>query len=402
MERIAIIDGVRTPIGNLGGNLKELTALQLSEIVTNEFLKRNPALRDAADEFIWGWCGQTSDAPNIARVVALKCGFPVKTPGFTVMRNCASGIQSIVSAVQEIKCADSKLCIVGGAESMSNIPYTLKDHRFGKRMRNSHLVDALWEGLTDPVCGQIMGRTAENLAAEFQVTREKQDMFAIESHRKAFRATREGKFRQESIPIEVEKRIGDRVVGKDKVVDDEGINVALNAQTLALYPTVFKESGTVTPGNSCAISDGAGVCAITTESVAQKLGIKPLGFIKSYAFAGVDPSLMGIGPAYATPIALEKAGLKFSDIQLVELNEAFAVQVMACQKLWKQTTGFDLPDSILNVNGGAIALGHPVGFTGIRIAVTILREMQRRNFKYGVSTLCVGGGQGAAVVLETV
>jgi acetyl-CoA C-acetyltransferase len=363
--RLAIIDGVRTPIGVLGGALKDLTAQKLGEIAARELLARTKVPPDAIEEVIFGCCGQSSDAPNIARVIALKAGVPKRAPAYTVMRNCASGIQAIVGAAQNLAAGDADVQIVGGTESMSCMPFVSREMRFGQKLRNAALVDTIWEGLTDPVCNQIMGRTAENLVDEFKLTREEQDKLAVESHRRAFRATREGRLKEEIVPVSVPKKVAGREVAPEVVSQDEGINPALNVQMLSLYPAVFKEEGgTVTPGNSCGISDAAGAMLVMSEEHAKSMGLTPLGYVRGYAFAGLEPDRMGLGPAMAVPLALKKAGLALKDIQLVELNEAFAAQVLAVQR----AMGLDM--SIVNVNGGAIALGHPVGFTGIRIVLT--------------------------------
>ena len=257
------------------------------------------------------------------------------------------------------------------------------------------MVDSLWEGLTDPICGQLMGRTAENLVEEFKISREEQDRFAVTSHQKAFRATREGKLKNEIVPVTVTKKAAGRPMPPEVISQDEGPNPALNEQTLALYPPLFKENGTVTAGNACGISDGAAALLLMSRKKAETLSFKEvLGTIRAYAFGGVEPSRMGIGPTIAIPLALKKAGLELKDIQLIELNEAFAAQVIACEKI------LGLNRDILNVNGGSVAIGHPVGMTGARITLTLLHEMKRRNLRYGVASLCVGGGQGAAVVVE--
>jgi acetyl-CoA C-acetyltransferase len=394
MNRLAIIDGVRTPIGQLGGALKDLTAQALGEIVVRELVKRTKIEPAAVDEVVFGCCGQASDAPNIARVIALKAGLPARVTGMTVMRNCASGIQALVSAAQATAAGDAEVQIVGGTESMSSYPFVNRDLRFGRKLTHSTMVDTIWEGLTDPVCNQIMGRTAENLVEEFTIGREEQDAFAAESHRRAFRATREGRLKEEIVPVSVAKKAAGREVAPEIVAQDEGINPALNAQTLALYPAVFKEGGTVTPGNSCGIADGAGAMLVMSETRAKVAGLEPLGYVRSHAMAGLEPERMGLGPAVATPIALKKAGMTMKDVQLVEINEAFAAQVLACRRK------LEFDPATTNVNGGAIALGHPVGFTGIRIVLTLLREMRRRKLNVGLATLCVGGGQGAAVIVE--
>ncbi len=393
-EKVAIVDGVRTPIGALGGALKDLSAQRLGEITIRELLKRTNLNAKETDEVILGCCGQSSDAPNIARVSALMAGIPIDKPSYTVARNCASGIQALVSGCQNVICGDADIQIVGGVESMSNIPFVNRDLRFGRRLTNSALIDSLWEGLTDPVCGQLMGRTAENLVEEFKITRDEQDRYSLESHKKAFRATREGKFREEIIEVAVPKKAAGREVAPDIVREDECINIGLNLQMMSLYPTIFKENGTVTSANSCTISDGACAILLMSEKRARSMGYEPLGFIRSYAFAGLEPSRMGLGPVLAINKALQKAGMSMNDIQLVELNEAFAAQVIACQR------AMNLDMSKVNVNGGAIALGHPVGFTGARLVLTLLREMKRKNLTAGIATLCVGGGQGAAIILQ--
>lgn len=394
-EEIVIVDGVRTPQGLLGGAFRDLAAQKLGETVVRTLLERTKLDAGLVDEVIFGCVGQSSDAPNIARVISLLAGIPKKVPAYTVARNCASGIQAVVNACQNILSNDADVQIAGGTESMSSQPYLSRDMRFGKRLRNSEMVDSLWEGLTDPICGQLMGRTAENLAAEFKISRTDQDQYAALSHQRAFRATREGKFKDEIAPVTVQKKAAGRSMPPEIVSQDEGPNPALNEQTLSLYPSTFMENGTVTPGNACGISDGAAALLIMTRRKATALGFKEmLGTVRSYAFGGVEPERMGIGPTVAIPLALKKAGLSLKEIQLIELNEAFAAQVIACEKV------LGLDRSLMNVNGGAIAIGHPVGTTGTRIILTLLNEMKKRKLRYGLASLCVGGGQGAAVVLE--
>ncbi len=391
---VVIVAGVRTPQGTLGGALRDFTAQKLGEVVVRALIERTKIDPKRIDNVIFGCVSQSSDAPNVARVISLLAGLPKEIPGFTVARNCASGIQAIVSAYQAIRCGESEVVIAGGTECMSAAPYLSRDLRFGKKMKNSMMVDSLWEGLTDPICGQLMGRTAENLAEEFNISRDEQDKFAIESHKKAFKATREGRFKEEIVPVQIEKKVAGKKVGSEPFVQDEGINIALNEQTLKLYPTIFKDNGTVTPGNACPISDGAAAVLMMKESTAKVLKLDILGYIRSYGFAGVEPERMGIGPAHATPVALQRAGLKLEDMQLIEVNEAFAAQYLSVEKK------LGLKRDIVNVNGGAIALGHPVGATGVRITITLLYEMKRRNLRLGLATLCVGGGLGAALVLE--
>ena len=394
MSRIAILDGVRTAQGVLGGVLRTVTAHRLGEIVARGAIEKTGIDVNKIDEVIFGCVGQFSDAPNIARVISLNAGVPIDKISHTVQRNCASGMQAVVDAARTLKLGEADVILAGGTESMSSAPFVSREMRFGQRLRNAQFVDTIMEGLTDPVCNLLMGGTAENLAEEFKITREDQDKFAVKSHQKAFRATREGKFKEEVVPVTVPKKAAGKEVEPDIVTEDEGINVALNEKILALYPTIFKKDGTVTPGNACGINDGAAAMIITTEENAEKLGIEPLGYLVSYGFAGVEPERMGIGPANATPIALDRAGWKLGDVELIEINEAFAAQAMAVGKV----LGWDWDK--VNVNGGAIALGHPVGATGARIIITLLNEMKRRDLKKGLATLCIGGGQGGAVCVE--
>ncbi len=399
MKDVVIIDGVRTPVGNHGGALRSLHAQDLLTHVFKALLERTRLDPAKIDEVVVGCIAQPSEAPNIARVCALYAGVPKEVPALTVARNCNSGMDAIVEAWRRIQLDEGSIYLVGGVESMSNIPYIIKDARWGLKLRHSQLTDALWEGLTDPVCGQLMGRTAENLVDEFEITRLEQDEFAVQSHKKAFMATRTGKFKDEIVPVEISKKVAGQEVAKEVVSQDETINAGLSVQKAALYPAIFKEGGSVTPANSCGISDGASAMLILSAEKAAELGYQPMAKILGYGFAGVEPQRMGIAPAYAVPKALEKASLKLSDMDLIEINEAFAAQVIAVgRKLADQGWDFNK----VNVNGGAIALGHPVGSSGCRIVVTLAHEMKRRNARYGLATLCAAGGQGAALVIEHV
>ena len=394
MTDVVIVGGVRTPQANLGGALKEFTNQRLGVVVTQALLERTGLHPKEIDEVIFGCVGQQSDAANVARVIALQAGLRKEIPAFTVARNCASGLQSIVSAAHMMIAGEAEVVLAGGTECMSSHPYVSRDMRFGKRLRHGAFIDTIWEGLTDPVCGQIMGQTAENLVEEFKISRKDQDEFAALSHQRAFRATREGKFRDEIVKVMIPKKVFGKELPPETFVQDEGPNPALNAQALSQYPPLFKEGGTVTAGNSCPISDGASAVLVMKKEKAKSLGLEPLGKIRGWAFAGVEPERMGIGPACAAPIAFKRAGVTLKDIQLIELNEAFAAQYLAVER----ALGFNR--EIANVNGGAIALGHPVGSTGTRLVVTLLHEMKRRNLNLGLATLCVGGGQGGAIVLE--
>ena len=396
---IVIAGSLRTPIGSHGGGLRSLRAQDLAEIVFRAVFERTGLEPAALDEVILGNIGQPSDAANIGRVAALMAGVPMEVPGFTVARNCASGIQSITSAVQAMHAGDGELFLVGGTESMSNIPYILKNARWGLKLRHSELTDGLWEGLTDPIANQIMGRTAENLVERYEISREEQDEYAVRSHKKAFMATRMEKFKEEIVPVEVIKKVAGQEVARENITQDECINPALSVQKAALYPTVFKEGGTVTPANACPISDGAAAMLVLTAEKAQELNLDPEARIVAYAYAAVDPAYMGLGPAFAIPKALERAGLKLEDMEVIELNEAFAAQVLA-DDIELKRQGYELNFDVLNPNGGAIALGHPVGATGARQVATLLPELRRRNAKYGLVSMCVGGGQGGALILE--
>ncbi len=397
MKEVVIVGGVRTPIGSHGGAFRTLTAQHLAALVFREVIQRVGIDPNLFDDVILGCIGQQSDAPNIGRVAALMAGVPVHVPGYTVQRNCVSGMQSITAAYQAIQAGDGEVFLCGGVESMSTSPYVVRGARWGLKLRHDTFVDTLWEGLTDPVCGQIMGYTAENLAMMYNISQEEQDKFAVESHKKAFRATRTGRFRDEIVPVRVSKKVAGQEVAYEDIVQDECINPSLTVQKAAMYPTVFKKGGTVTPANACPISDGAAAVIVMTADKAKELGLQPWATIRSYAYAAIPPEIMGLGPAYSIPKALKKAGLKLTDIELIEINEAFAAQALA--------VGIELEDqgwdwNKVNVNGGAIALGHPVGCTGTRIMVTLLHEMIKRDARLGLIAACVGGGMGGTVIVE--
>lgn len=389
-DTIVISSACRTPLGMAPlGNLSDVSAVDLLTAVFKETLKRSKLDPRHISEVIAGNVAQSSDAPNIARVAALKAGVPKQVPGFTVQRNCGSGLQALVSAAQAVKAYDADMVLVGGTESMSNIPHILRGLRKGlkydPRKMLANFVDGLGEGLIDPITGEVMGKTAENIAATYAVSRADQDEFAADSHRKAFRAMREGKFRPQIVAIQTRKEL---------VAQDEGINAGLNKETLALFPTIFQEKGTVTPGNSCPLSDGASSFLVTTLAIAKRYSLNPEAEILSYAFAGCDPSYMGMGPVWAIPNALLESRISVRDIDLFEINEAFAAQVLACQR------GLQIPIEKLNVWGGAIALGHPVGATGAILttkAIAMLKDLKK---ELAVISMCIGGGQGGALVLR--
>lgn len=395
MKDVVIVDAVRTPVGNHGGMFRDLNADELAQAAIEGLLERTELDPSSINEVILGNVFQSSDAPNIGRVAALKAGVPIEVPAYTTNRNCTSSMDAIVYAWRSIQVGDGGIYLVGGVESMSNIPYLARGARWGLRLRHAQFTDSLWEGLTDPVCGQIMGRTAENLAEEFHITRQEQDEFAVGSHQKAYHAQQEGRFEEEIVPVEITKRRK----GKVLLDQDETINPDLTVERASQAPAVFKEGGTVTPANACSISDGACAMLVMSAEKAEELGYTPFARILGYGYAGVEPHRMGIAPVIAVPRALEKAQLDLEEMDLIELNEAFAAQVLSVGK------ELDWNWDIVNVNGGAIALGHPVGSSGCRIVVTLLYEMHRRkkegdSMKYGLATLCAGGGQGSALVVE--
>ncbi|MEW6308739.1 MAG: thiolase family protein [Bacillota bacterium] len=391
MRGAVIVSGCRTPIGFFGGTIKDISATDLAVTVIKGAVERAGIDPESIDEVILGNIGQSSDAPNVARVAALKAGLPIPIPGYTVQRNCGSGLQAVVNAWQAIRCGEGDTFMVGGTENMSNSPYLLKKARWGYRLQHGELTDTLWEGLTDPVCKQLMGGTAENLAAKYGISRVEQDEYAATSHKKAVRAVAEGKFREEIVPVVIPSSRGGEPT---TFLVDETPKSGMSAEKLGLYPTVFKENGTVTPGNACGMNDGASALVVLSDERAKSLGKEPMAAIRGWAAVAVDPAYMGIGPAFAIPKAVERAGVKLKDISLFEINEPFAAQILSVLK--------ELPidQDKVNVNGGAIALGHPVGASGARILVTLMYELKRRGGGLGVASLCIGGGQGIAMVVE--
>ena len=421
-ERIAIIDGLRSPIAKANGKLNDVSADTLGAIITKELVLRNDIDYKEFDEVIIGNVAQPANASNIARVMAVRAGFPQSTPAYTVHRNCASGMQSISSAIEKIHSNQGDLYLVGGMESMSNIPLLHSDEfrnfitkfTYSKsiaekfkvlssfRLRFLKPTIGLITGLTDPISGKIMGITAENLANEFKISREEQDLYALNSHLKAQKAIESGRLKDEIHPI---------MTKNASIIDDDGIRFNQTIEALSkLNPIFDRLSGTVTAGNSSQVSDGACSMIVCTESKARELNLEPIGFIKDYAYAGLDAHRMGLGPVYATKKLFDKTGISLKDIDLIEINEAFAAQVIAnikafaseefCQKAFNSPALGQIDESILNVNGGAIALGHPVGMSGARIILTALKELKRRDKNKALATLCIGGGQGAAFLLE--
>jgi len=390
LKEVVIVSAARTPIGDFGGSLKDVPALKLGVSAVEEVMRRVPGLDKAQiEEIIYGNCGQRSDEPNIARCIALEAGFPIETTGFTIQRQCSSAMQAITSGFQEITLGDAEIVIAGGVESMSSAPYVLKGARWGQRLQHGEMTDALWEMLMDPVHKIMMGETAERLAGKYNISREEQDEVATRSHVNALKAIDDGRFKEEIVPVTVVSRKGETVVDTD-----EHPRRDISRETLAKLKPVFRKDGTVTAGNASGLNDGAAAVVLMSADKVNQLGIKPLARIVSYAWAGVEPDLMGYGPVPATKRALAKAGMNLGQMELIEVNEAFAAQYLACEKL------LELNREIVNVNGSGIGLGHPVGATGTRIVVTLLHEMARRGNKYGLATLCVGGGMGMTLILE--
>lgn len=388
-EPIVIVAAKRTPIGTFGGMFQDVSARKLAELTIRDIMDTTGIDPKEIDEVILGNCIQRTDEPNIARTALLDAGLPQQVTGMTVQRQCSSGMQAIVSGLQQIALGDSEVVIAGGVESMSRAPYVLKQARFGKRLMHAEMTDALWELLTDPHHDILMGETAERLADRYKISREEQDEIAYLSHQKAAHATKEGLFKDEIIPIVLSKKNKTSTLTADEHIRPD---ITLNA--LATLKPTFREEGTVTAGNASGLNDGASAVLVMKESKAKNLGLTVLGRIVSYAWAGVEPDLMGYGPVPATQKALKKAGLRLQDIQLIEVNEAFASQYLAVEKL------LELDRTITNVNGSGISLGHPVGSTGCRLIVTLLHEMKRRQLHRGLATLCVGGGLGMSMIVE--
>lgn len=420
---VVIVDGVRTPFCKSWGVLRGVPADELCRIVLAEAMARIDLDPETVDEVIVGNIAQPAESTTLARVAALRAGVPRRVPAFTINQNCGSGLQAIATAYHRVESGLADLILVGGVESMSRIPFQLGQTFTDKalalqrakgaaarlaallnfRARDVKPISALEIGLTDALCGLNMGETAEVLARRFHIGREEQDAYALESHRRAVAAR--PRLREEIVPIFPPPRL-------DPIQDDVGPRDDQSMEQLArLRPAFDRRFGTVTAGNSCMLTDGAAAVVVASEDRARDLGTPYLGRIRSYGFAGLDPAVMGLGPVYATAIALERAGAGMRDVQLFEINEAFAAQVLAVRRAFasadfaRDELGLEAPlgepdPGRINVNGGAIALGHPVGCTGVRLSLTLLKEMARRDLTLGLATLCIGGGQGAALLLE--
>ncbi len=390
-DDIILAAPVRTPIGRFGGSLAEVPAPDLGGIALAESLKRAGVAPADVSEVIFGNARSAGVGPNPARQVAFKAGLPQEVPAWTVNQACGSGMRTIISGVQAVTLGDSRIVAAGGTESMSRVPYMLDAARWGKKMGHQPLIDGMYrDGFLCPLCGLIMGNTAENLADRYEISREEQDEYAAESQARAQAARNAQRFADEIVPVPVPgKRGGETLVSRDEHPRD-----GITAQGLSRLPPIFRKNGTVHAGNSSGITDGAAAVLIMSAATARELGVRPAARVVAYETAGVDPTVMGIGPVPAVRRLLARTGLTMADMDLVELNEAFAVQALACHR----ELGFDRER--LNVNGGAIALGHPIGATGTRIVVTLLHEMARRGARRGLATLCVSGGMGLALLLE--
>ncbi|WP_066505103.1 acetyl-CoA C-acetyltransferase [Abyssisolibacter fermentans] len=391
MKEVVIASAVRTPIGSFNGALLNISPVKLGTVVIKEALKRANIDASKIDEVFMGCILQAGHGQGVARQSAINAGIPVETPATTINMLCGSGLKSVSWAVQSILLGDNDIVVAGGVENMSQAPYVLDKARWGHRMGHGKIVDTMIkDALTDAFNDYHMGVTAENIADQWKISREEQDEFALQSQIRASKARAEGKFDDEIVPVEIPQRKGNPIIF-DK---DEYIKENSNIEKLGKLRPAFKKDGTVTAGNASGINDGAAALVIMSKEKADLLGIEPLATIVSYASAGVDPSIMGTGPIPASRKALEKAGLKVEDLDLIEANEAFAAQSIAVVK----ELGLDKEN--VNVNGGAIALGHPVGASGARILITLVHEMIKRESKYGLATLCIGGGMGEAVIVK--
>lgn len=390
MRDVVIASAVRTPIGAFQGAFTNVSAADLGTIAIKEALKRANITPDMVDETLLGCVLQAGQYQGIARQAAVNAGIPVERPALAINMICGSGLRSVAMASQAIMCGDADIIVCGGTENMTQAPYVLEKARGGYRMNDGKIADSMVrDALTDAFHKYHMGITAENVAEQFGVTREMQDEFALKSQQKAEAAQKAGRFADEIVPVTIKKKKEEVVVS-----EDEYPKHGTTLENLKKLKPAFKEDGTVTAGNASGINDGAAILVMMSADKAKELGITPLAKIKSYASAGVDPSIMGIGPIYSCRKALEKANMTSDDLDLIECNEAFAAQSIVVTK----ELGFDMDK--VNVNGGAIALGHPVGASGARILVTLLYEMKKRNAKNGLATLCIGGGMGTTVIVE--
>jgi len=393
MKNVYLAASVRTPIGRFGGTLASWTAADLGVAAAKAGIERAGLRPDQIQQSIWGCARQAGGGPNVGRQITYRAGVPETVPAFTVNQACGSGLQAIMLAAQQIMLGRADIVLAGGTESMSRVPYFAEGARWGMRMGNTELVDAMYrDGFNDPLSGLVMGETAENLARQYEISRDEQDEYSLRSQQRAQAAIESRRFDEELVALEIKGRKGETT----NFVRDEHARAGTTKQDLGKLAPVFSKSGTVTAGNSSGITDGAAAILVLSEAALEKSGVQAEARIVDYEITGVAPEIMGIGPVPAIGSLLARQQLALSDIDLIELNEAFAAQVIACDRELK----FD-PDR-LNVNGGAIALGHPIGCTGVRITTTLLHEMKKRGAGLGLSTLCVSGGMGLALLVERV
>ena len=391
MREVVIVSAARTPIGSFGGTLKDVPTRTLGAIAVKEAIKRAGIKPEQVDEVVMGCVLQGALGQNIARQISLDAGVPKEVPALTINKVCGSGLRAISLAAQMIKAGDADIVVAGGAENMSKTAYALPTGRYGARMNNAQIVDMMVnDGLTDAFNNYHMGITAENIAEQWGITREQLDEFAVISQNRAEEAIKAGKFKDEIVPVEIPQKKGEPLVFDT----DEFPKFGTTIDKVAKLKPAFKKDGVVTAANASGINDAGAAVVVMSKEKADELGLKPICTIKSYASAGVDPTIMGIGPVPASEKALKKAGLTIKDIDLVEANEAFAAQSLAVR------TDLGLDPEKTNVNGGAIAIGHPIGASGTRILITLIYEMMRRDAKTGLATLCIGGGQGTSLVVE--
>ncbi len=391
MKNVYLTASVRTPIGRFGGTLASWTAADLGVAAAKAALDRANLQPDQIQNSIWGCARQAGGGPNVARQITYRAGIPESVPAFTVNQACGSGLQAIISAAKEVMLGRADIVLAGGTESMSRVPYFAENARWGMRMGNTELVDGMYrDGFNDPLSGLVMGQTAENLAQKYDISRVEQDEYALRSQQRAQAAIESGRFDSETVTLEIRGRKGET----KEFSRDEHPRAGTTQRDLEKLPPVFSKDGTVTAGNSSGITDGAAAVMVLSEDALKKSGAEPDARVVDYEVTGVAPEIMGIGPVPAIRSLLARQQLSLVDVDLVELNEAFAAQVIACDR----ELGFDADR--LNVNGGAIAIGHPIGCTGVRITTTLLHEMRKRKARLGLSTLCISGGMGIALLLE--
>ena len=390
MKRVVIVSAVRTAGGSFGGGLKDLTAVDLGAVVIKEAVKRAGIPPQTVGQVIFGNGWQAGVGPNPARICTVKGGLPDSCPAFTINIRCGSSLRAVELGILSIVAGEEDIVLAGGTESSTKVPYILTEARWGQRMGDTKIYDVLHkDGFMCQLAGMLMGNTAEVLAEEYKISREEQDSFAMESHCKAVAAMEKGLFKEEIVPVEIQDKKGVKLIDTDEIPRKD-----ISLEKLSKLPPVFLKEGSITAGNSCALCDAASAVLLMSEEKARELGLKPLALVRSYSYVALDPKYMGLGPTLAMPKALEKAGLNLQDMDLIELNEAFAAQVIACERDLK------IDREKLNVHGGAIALGHPVGATGAKILTTLLYALKNRDKQFGITSLCIGGGQGVALVVE--